>query len=86
MKFDTEFIQLTSLGPSIYSLTENLNLLRFGLWLLSVQADVSHVQTVFSDHLSKTGQFYPYLVHVETAWTSVRTIFAITPFYIQMEN
>jgi len=31
MEFDTEFIQLTSLGPSIYRFIENLNLLRFGL-------------------------------------------------------
>jgi hypothetical protein len=33
MKFDTKFIQFTSLGLSIYRLTKNLNLLKFRLWL-----------------------------------------------------
>jgi hypothetical protein len=82
MEFDTEFIQLTSLGPSIYRFTENLNLLRFGLWLSSVRTEVSYVRTVFCDCLSETAQFYPYQVQVRTAWLSVRTVFAITPFCV----
>jgi len=86
MKFDTEFIQFTSLGPSIYRLTENLNLLKFGLWLSSVRTEVSHVLTVFRDRLSETAQFYPYQVHVQTAWPSVWMVFTITPFRIQMEH
>jgi len=48
-------IQNTSLGPSIYRLTGNLKLLRFGLWLSSVRIEVSHVQTVFCDTLSETA-------------------------------
>jgi len=55
MEFDTEFIQNTSLGLSIYRLTGNQILLRFGLWLSSVQTEVSHVQTVFCDILSETA-------------------------------
>jgi hypothetical protein len=83
MEFDTEFTQLTSLGLSIYRLIENLNLLRFGLWLSSVWTEVSHVHTVFCDRLSKTAQFYPYQVHVWTSWPIFRTVFAITPFYVR---
>jgi hypothetical protein len=45
MEFDTKFIQLTSLGPSIYRLIENLNLLRFGLWLSSVRTEVSLIRS-----------------------------------------
>jgi hypothetical protein len=60
MEFDTEFIQFTSLEPFIYRLKENLNLLKIGLWLSSVQTEVSHVRTVFCDCLSETAQFYPY--------------------------
>jgi hypothetical protein len=86
MEFDTEFIQLTSLGPSIYRLTENLNLLRFGLWLSSVQTEVSHVRTIFGAILSETVQFYLYQVHVRSAWPSVRTVFAITPSCVQTEH
>jgi hypothetical protein len=86
MEFDTKFIQFTSLGPSIYRLIENLNLLKFGLWLLSVQTEVNHVRTIFSDRLSETAQFYPYQVHVWTAWPSVRMVFAITPFPIRTEH
>jgi hypothetical protein len=55
MEFDTEFIQFTSLGPSIYRLTENLKLLKFGLWLSSVQTEDSHVQMVFYDRLLETA-------------------------------
>jgi hypothetical protein len=55
MEFDTEFIQLTSLGPSISSLTENLNLLRIGLWLSSVWTEVSHVRMVFCDCLFRNS-------------------------------
>jgi len=36
MEFDTKFIQITSLEPSIHRLTKILNLLKFELWLLSV--------------------------------------------------
>jgi hypothetical protein len=79
MEFDTEFIQFSSLGPSIYRLTENLNLLKFGLWLLSVRMEDSHVQTVFCDRLSEIAQFFPSQVHV-------RTVFTITPFCIQTEH
>jgi hypothetical protein len=64
MEFDTEFIQLTSLRPSIYRLTENLNLLRIGLWLLSVRTEVRDFRMVFCDCLSEIAQFYPYHVHV----------------------
>jgi hypothetical protein len=86
MKFVTEFLQLKSLLPSIYRLTENLNLLRFRLWLSSVRMEDSHVWTVFSDGLSETAQFYPYQVHIRTAWPSIRTVFAITPFRIRTEH
>jgi hypothetical protein len=86
MEFDTEFIQFTSLAPFIYRLTENLNLLKFGLWLSSVQTKVSHVRTVFCDHLSKIVQFYPYQAHVRMAWPSVRMVFVITPFRILTEH
>jgi hypothetical protein len=51
MEFDTEFIQITSLEPSIYRLTKNLNLLKFELWLLSVQMEISLVRTVFCNRL-----------------------------------
>jgi hypothetical protein len=40
-------IKFTSLEPSIYRLTENLNLLKFELWLSSVRTKVNLVQTVF---------------------------------------
>jgi hypothetical protein len=86
MKFDTEFIQFTSLEPSIYRLKENLNLLKIGLWLSSVVTEVSHVRTIFCDHLSETVQFYPYQVHVWTAWPSVWTVFVITPFCVRTEH
>jgi len=46
MEFDTEFMQITSLEPFIYRLTENLNLLKFELWLLSVR-------TVFNAEASR---------------------------------
>jgi len=45
MEFVTEFIQITSLEPSIYRLKENLILLKFGLWLWSVRTEVSLVRT-----------------------------------------
>jgi hypothetical protein len=32
MEFFTEFLLITSLEPSIYRLTENLLLLKIGLW------------------------------------------------------
>jgi hypothetical protein len=51
MEFDTEFIQITSLEPSIYRLTEILNMLEFELWLSSVRMEVSLVRTVFCDRL-----------------------------------
>jgi hypothetical protein len=86
MEFDTEFIQFTSLGPCIYRLTENLNLLKFGLWLSSVRMEDSHVWTVFYDRVSETAQLFPYQVHVRTAWPSVRTVFAITPFCVQTKH
>jgi hypothetical protein len=38
------------------------------------------VRTVNCNRLSKIAQFYPYQVHVQTAWPSVRTIFAVSPF------
>jgi hypothetical protein len=37
VEFVTEFLQFTSLKPSIYRLTEILNLDKFGLWLSSVR-------------------------------------------------
>jgi hypothetical protein len=43
----------TNYKPSIYRLTEILNLLKFELWLSSVQTKVSLVRTVFCDRLSK---------------------------------
>jgi hypothetical protein len=86
MEFDTEFIQFTSLRPSIYRLTKNLNLLKFVLRLSSVLTEDSHIQTVFCDRLSETTQFFPYQVHVRTALPSVQTVFAITPFYVRMEH
>jgi hypothetical protein len=86
MEFDTEFIQLTSLGPSIYRLTENLKLLRFGLWLSRVRTEVSQVRTVFCDRLLETVQFYPYQVHVRKAWPSVRTVVAITHLCVRTEH
>lgn len=76
MKFTVESIQNTSPGPSIYRLTRNLKLLRFGLWLASVRTEVSLVQTVFYDILSETVQFYLYQVHVRTGWPSFWTAFA----------
>jgi len=86
MEFDTEFIQFTSLEPSIYRLKKNLNLLKIELWLSSVWTEVSHVRAVFYDCLSETAQFYPYQVHNRTAWLSVRTVFAITLFCVQTEH
>jgi hypothetical protein len=86
MEFDTEFIQFTSLWPSIYTLTENLNLLKFGLWLSSVRTEDSHVWTVFCDRLLETAQFFPYQVHVRTAWPRVQTVFAITHFCVRTEH
>jgi len=83
---DTEFIQFTSLEPSIYRLKENLNLLKIRLWLSSVRTEDSYVRTVFCDCLLETTQFYPYQVHVWTAWPSVRTVFAITPFCVRMKH
>jgi hypothetical protein len=67
MEFDIKFMQLTSLGPSIYRLTKNLNLLRFRLWLSSFRTEDSYVRKVFCDRLSETVQFYPYKVHIRTA-------------------
>jgi hypothetical protein len=51
MEFVIEFIKFTSLESSIYRLTENLNLLKFELWLSSVRTEVSHVRMVFCDLL-----------------------------------
>jgi hypothetical protein len=59
-------------------------MLKFKLWLSSVQTEDSHVRTVFCDRLSEILQFFPYQVHVWMAWPSVRTVFAITPFCIRM--
>jgi hypothetical protein len=86
MEFDKEFIQFISLGPSIYRLTKNLNLLKFVLRLSSVLTEGSHVRTVFCDRLLETTLFFPYQVHVRTAWPSIWTIFAITPFCVRMEH
>jgi hypothetical protein len=58
MEFDTEFIQFTSLEPSIYRLKETLNLLKIGLWLRTIWMEVSLVQTVFCDRLLETVQFW----------------------------
>jgi len=69
-------VQNTNLGPSIYRLTGNLKLLRFGHWLASVRTEVSLVRMVLCDILSETAQFYLYQVLVRTAWPSVRTVFA----------
>jgi hypothetical protein len=86
MEFDIEFMQFTSLDPSIYRLKENLNLLKIGLWLSSVRTKVSHVWTVFCDCLSETAQFYSYKVHFRTACPSVRAVFAITPLCVRTEH
>jgi hypothetical protein len=86
MEFDTEFIQFTSLGPSIYRLIENLNPLKFRLWLSIVRTKDSHVWTVFCDRLSETAQLFPYQVHLWTAWPNIRTVFAITPFCVRTEH
>jgi hypothetical protein len=51
MEFVTEFMQFTSLDPSIYMLTENPNLLKFELFLSSVRTEVSLIRTVFCDRL-----------------------------------
>jgi len=51
VEFITEFLQFTSLEPSIYRLTEILNLDKFGLWLSSVQTEDCLVRTVFCDCL-----------------------------------
>jgi hypothetical protein len=67
MEFDTEFIQFTSLEPSIYRLKETLNLLRFGLGLASVLTKVSLFWKVFCDILLEIAQFYLYQVYVWTA-------------------
>jgi len=69
-------VQKTSLRPSIYRLTRNLKMLRFGLWLASDRTEVSLVRTVFCDILSETAQFCLYQVHVRTTWPSVQTVFA----------
>jgi hypothetical protein len=47
MEFYTEFLQITSLEPSIYKFTENLILLKFGLWRVGVWTEVSLVRTIF---------------------------------------
>jgi len=86
MEFDTEFIQFTSLEPSIYRLNENLNLLKIGLWLSSVQKEDSYIRTVLCDCLLETAQFYPYQVHVRMAWPSIWMVFSITPFCIRTEH
>jgi hypothetical protein len=79
-------IQFGSLEPSIYRLKENLNLLKIRLRLSSVRTEDSYIRTVFCDCLSETSQFYPYQVHVWTAWPSIRMVFSITPFCIQTEH
>jgi hypothetical protein len=86
MEFDTEFIQFTSLEPSIYRLKETLNLHKFELWLMSVRMEDSYVWTVFCNRISETAQLYPYQVHVRTAWPSVWTVFVITHFCVQTEH
>jgi hypothetical protein len=53
MEFVTKFIQFTSLEPSIYRLTENLNLLKFKLWLSSVRTEVSLIRMVFYNRLQE---------------------------------
>jgi hypothetical protein len=86
MEFNTKFIQFTSLEPSIYRLKENRNLLKIGLWLSRVRTEDSYVRTVFCDCFSEIAQFYPYQVHVWTAWLSIQTVFAITHFCVQTEH
>jgi hypothetical protein len=70
-EFNTEFCTIDNLGPSIYRLIENLNLLRFGLWLSSVRMEVSHVRTVFCDCLSKIAPFCIWTEHwnILKCWT-----------------
>jgi hypothetical protein len=58
MESITEFLKFTSLEPSIYRLTENLNLLKFELWLLSVRTKVSLVRTVFCDRHPEYGKSF----------------------------
>jgi hypothetical protein len=86
MEFDIESIQFKSLEPSIYRLNENLNLMKIGLWLSSIRKEDSYVWMVFYDYLSETAQFYPYQVHVRTAWLSIRTVFAITHFCVRTQH
>jgi hypothetical protein len=57
MEFVTEFIQFTSLKPSIYRLKETLNLLKIGLSLRNVWMEVSLFRMVFCDRLLETAQF-----------------------------
>jgi hypothetical protein len=53
MKFYIEFLQITSLEPSIYRHTENLILLKIGLWGEGVRMEVRLVRTIFCDRLSR---------------------------------
>jgi hypothetical protein len=61
---------------NLSSFTGNLKLLRFGLWLARVWKEVSLLRTVFCDIILQTTHFYLYQAYVETAWPSVRTVFA----------
>jgi hypothetical protein len=58
VEFVTEFIQFTSLEPSIYRLKENLNLLKNELWLSSVRTEVRLVRTVFCDRLQNSANLF----------------------------
>jgi hypothetical protein len=86
MKFYTEFLQITSLDPSIYRLTKNLILLKIVLWRVASRRLLTLVQTVFCDRLSRIAQFFSKQDHVRTAWPSVRTVFTVTPFRVRKEN
>jgi hypothetical protein len=59
MEFYIEFLQVTSLEPPIYRLTENLILFKFGLWRVTSGQSLSCVRIVFYDCLSRIGQFFP---------------------------
>jgi hypothetical protein len=74
MEFYTEFLQVTSLEPSIYKLTENLILFKFELWRVTSRRSLSCVRMIFCDRLSRIAQFFPKQDLIRTAcWASGRS-------------
>jgi len=66
MEFYIEFLQVTSLEPPIYRLTENLILFKFRLWQVTSELSL-RCYSVFCDHLSRIVQFFPKQDRVRTA-------------------